>query len=172
MFLLEDFFEDYIFFAWWNIWVSVILLLPSDTFYCQWQGHSVTHKGERHPLFCNLQVLIRATSVVMPSTVREDLGLHPQCTHSNSLTSRDLPYTILTTHWIQSSSMKHLSVHTPTRLPTHPNTSTTKKIRDNKRHSSVLWKITYILQKRDSIFFCQREFSKLIKAVWGMSGRY
>jgi hypothetical protein len=39
------FFEDYIF-AWWNIWVSIILLLHYDTFKCKWQGHSVTH-----PLF-------------------------------------------------------------------------------------------------------------------------
>ncbi len=44
-FLLEDFFKDYIF-AWWNIWIFIILLLPSDTFWCKWQGHSVTH-----PLF-------------------------------------------------------------------------------------------------------------------------
>ncbi len=41
----RGFFEDYIF-AWWNIWVSIILLLPYDKFKCKWQGHSVTH-----PLF-------------------------------------------------------------------------------------------------------------------------
>jgi len=41
----RDCFEDYIF-AWWNIWVSIIILLPEDTFQCKWQGHSVTR-----PLF-------------------------------------------------------------------------------------------------------------------------
>jgi len=41
-FLWEDVFEEYIF-AWWNIWIFIILLLPWDTFYCKWQGHSVTH---------------------------------------------------------------------------------------------------------------------------------
>jgi hypothetical protein len=38
-------FEDYIF-AWWNIWVSIILLLHEDILKCKWQGESVTH-----PLF-------------------------------------------------------------------------------------------------------------------------
>jgi hypothetical protein len=41
-FLLEDRFEDYIF-AWWNIWIFIILLLPWDTCYCKWQGQSVWH---------------------------------------------------------------------------------------------------------------------------------
>jgi hypothetical protein len=42
-FLVEDLIEDYIF-AWWNIWIFIILLLPWDTcYYCKWQGHSVTH---------------------------------------------------------------------------------------------------------------------------------
>jgi hypothetical protein len=36
------FFEDFIF-AWGNIWISIIFLLPWDTFWCKWQGHSVTH---------------------------------------------------------------------------------------------------------------------------------
>ncbi len=38
----RGFIEDYSF-AQWNIWVSIILLLPSDTFSCKWQGHSVIH---------------------------------------------------------------------------------------------------------------------------------
>ncbi len=42
----RGFFEDYIF-AWWNIWVSIILHLLWDTFWCKWQGDNVTH-----PLFC------------------------------------------------------------------------------------------------------------------------
>jgi hypothetical protein len=42
-FLLEDFLKDYIF-TWWNIRISIILLLPLDI--RKWQGHSVTH-----PLF-------------------------------------------------------------------------------------------------------------------------
>jgi hypothetical protein len=64
----------------------------------------VTHKGVTNPLFRDLQVLIGATSVVMPGksllpgSFCVDLGLQPQCSHSNFLTSRDLPYTILTTH--------------------------------------------------------------------------
>jgi hypothetical protein len=43
-FFFRGFFEDYIF-AWQNICVSVILLLPLDSFKCKWQGQSV-----RHPL--------------------------------------------------------------------------------------------------------------------------
>jgi hypothetical protein len=35
-FFSEGFVEDYVF-AWWNIWISIILLLPYDTFECKWQ---------------------------------------------------------------------------------------------------------------------------------------
>jgi hypothetical protein len=38
----RGFFEDYTF-AWWNIWVSIILLLPLDTFKSEWQGLTMTH---------------------------------------------------------------------------------------------------------------------------------
>jgi len=41
-FLVEDFFEDYIF-VWWNIWIFIFLLLPYYTFKCKWQDHNVTH---------------------------------------------------------------------------------------------------------------------------------
>jgi hypothetical protein len=37
----RDFSEDCIF-VWWHIWISLILLLPSETFWCKWQGHNVT----------------------------------------------------------------------------------------------------------------------------------
>ncbi len=57
-FLLEDCFEDYIF-AWWNIRVSVILLLPYDTFSCKWQGQSVWYT---HPSFSELMWVSLATS--------------------------------------------------------------------------------------------------------------
>ncbi len=37
------FFRDYIF-AWWNIGISIILLLPYHIFSCKWQGHNDTLK--------------------------------------------------------------------------------------------------------------------------------
>ncbi len=51
-FLLEDFFEDYIF-ALWNIWVSIILSFALRYIKCKWQGHSVTH-----PLLLLLVLLV------------------------------------------------------------------------------------------------------------------
>jgi hypothetical protein len=41
-FFLEEFFEDYLF-AWWNIWIFIILLLPSNTFCCKWHKVMVCH---------------------------------------------------------------------------------------------------------------------------------
>jgi hypothetical protein len=46
-------FDGYIF-AWWNIWVSIMLFFwPEDTFLCKWQGRSVTHPLFSQPGFHN-----------------------------------------------------------------------------------------------------------------------
>jgi hypothetical protein len=41
--LFRGFFYEIILLHGWNIWISIIFLLPSDTFWCKWQGCSVTH---------------------------------------------------------------------------------------------------------------------------------
>jgi hypothetical protein len=60
--ILVSFLEDFlkiIFFGWWNIWVSIILL-----FNAKWQGHStVTHPV---PLVCLVYVLSSCTFYATP----------------------------------------------------------------------------------------------------------
>jgi hypothetical protein len=73
------FFEDYIF-AWWNIWVSMILLLAQDPFECKWQDHSVTHHlFDLLECDCSLTLPNCQRAIFFFDTMRNSLMRH--CAH-------------------------------------------------------------------------------------------
>jgi hypothetical protein len=89
-FLLKDFFEDYIL-AWWNIWISIILLLSCDTFNvngkamvwhtpCSYGGQQLSPYGT-HTLVTH--TCMRSNGFVTPNTHYNSWAQVPLCQKIN-----------------------------------------------------------------------------------------